>query len=59
MKTRSVAGKKGAPEGAPEPVDNLWITLWITIRQKGSSPVGSDPSSGGVITPSACVIAPS
>lgn len=59
VKTRPVAGKKGAPEGAPEPVDILWITLWITIRQKGSSPVESAPSSGGVIAPSTGVIASS
>lgn len=59
METRPVAGKKGAPEGAPEPVDILWITLWITIRQKGSSPVESDPSGGAVIAPSDGVLASS
>ena len=59
VETRPAAGKKGAPEGALEPVDILWITLWITIRQKGSSPVESDPSSGGVIATSGTVIASS
>lgn len=57
--TRPVAGKKGATEVAPEPVDILWITLWITIRQKGSSPVESDPSGPAVIAPSAGVLASS